>query len=86
MKNLSSLLEKFKKSLGKDVLNKEFIVLCIENFCHFTLDPKEIGIKENVLEISSTPAKNNTIKLKEEAILDRINSERNLGITKIFYK
>lgn len=86
MKNLNSLLERFKKSLGLDVLTKEEVLLTILKYTEIKLTPKEISLKNGVLEINSSPTKNNEIRLKEEKILYFLNTERGISINKIFYK
>ncbi len=86
MKNLSSLLERFSKSLGKDVLAKEAVITAIFDLSSVELKPEEIMIKEGVLEICSTPGKNNAIRLKEERIIDMLRNERGIKLSKIFYK
>ncbi|MHB0978305.1 MAG: hypothetical protein ACYC1K_02820 [Minisyncoccota bacterium] len=86
MKTLSALLERFKKSLGKDTVNKDLIISIIENFVGIRLKAEEVNIKEATLEIISSPAKKNEIKLKEEQILFEIRAQTHQNISRIFYK
>ena len=87
MKDLSSLLGRFLKSLGKDVLAKETVVEAVERATGFSLAPDEISIKENILTFSiNSQAKKNEIRLKEEKILDEIHGRTGQNINKIFYK
>ncbi len=86
MKTLSTLLERFKKSLGKDTINKDLIISTIENSVGIRLKKEEVNIKESILEIFSSPAKKNEIKLKEEQILSEIHAQTRQNISRIFYK
>ena len=86
MQNLSSLLDRFKKSLGKDVLSKEAVIDCVESFASIKLKVEEISIKENVLEIKTNAGKKNEIRLKEDLILDTLQTRCGLPINRIFYK
>ncbi len=86
MRTLSALLERFKKSLGKDTVNKELIISIVENVVNIKLKPEEVNIKESVLEIISSPAKKNEIKLKEELILSEIRIQTHQNVSRIFYK
>lgn len=86
MKTLNTLLERFKKSLGKDVLAKEEILKCVESCTNIILTPKEVSLKNGVLEINTSPTKNNEIRLKEEKILHFLNNSRGISVNKIFYK
>lgn len=86
MKTLSSLLERFKKSLGKDTVNKDLIISVIESAVSIKLKQEEVNIKESTLEINSSPAKKNEIKLKEDLILSEIRAQTHQNISRIFYK
>ncbi len=86
MKNLSSLLERFKKSLGKDTLAREAVINCVESFSSVKLKAEEISIKENVLEIKTSSMKKNEIRLKELLILDALQTRFGLPINRIFYR
>lgn len=86
MKNLSELLERFTKSLGKDTFVRNSIIDSIENIVSIKISLDEISVKEGVLEISSTPGKNNAIRLKESQIIDSLKNERGIRISRIFYK
>lgn len=86
MRNLSSLLERFKKSLGKDTLAREAVINCVESLTSIKLGLEEISIKENVLEIKTSAGKKNEIRLKEDLILDTLQTRFGLPINRIFYK
>ena len=86
MKNLNSLLERFKKSLGDDADLKKEIVKCIENNTKIKLEEKNIFIKNGILDINTTPVKQNEIRMKEDRIIHFLNTERGMFINKIFYK
>lgn len=80
MKDLFSLLKRFSKSLNKDVLAKETIVKVIKNRTQIELKPENITLKDGVLEITSSPGINNSIKLKEEII------KKEAGVARVLYK
>jgi hypothetical protein len=86
MLNLDTLLGRFRKSLGKNLLAKEAIIESVEASTGIHLNPDEINIKEFTLEIRSSPLKKNEIKLHEEAILAQIRAKTNQNINKVFYK
>jgi hypothetical protein len=86
MLNLESLLERFRKSIGRNVLAKESVVFAVESVTGIKLKPEEISIKEFTLEINSSPVKKNEIKLKEEKVLSEIRNQTGQNITKVFYK
>ena len=86
MKNLNSLLERFKKSLGDDSHTKQEIIKCVESYTKIKLDNKEVSVKNGVLEINTTPTKLNELRLKEDKILYFLKTERGLNLNKIFYK
>ncbi len=86
MKNILSLLERFKKLLDKDDLIKESIVNIVKERTRVTLDPSKINLKEGVLEITASPAGKNEIRLKEEIIKDELKEVQKIVITRILYK
>lgn len=86
MKTLSSLLERFKKSLGKSTINKDAVIFAVEKLTSIKLKPEEISIRDTVLEIISTPSKKNEIKLKEGLILSEVHAQTGQNISRIFYK
>lgn len=85
MKNISSLLGRFFKSVGRDILSREIILEVIKSETRIGLTPDDIGLKEGVLEIRTTSLKQNEIRLKEKTILE-ILKERDVLVTRIFYK
>lgn len=86
MKNLFSLLEKFKNSLGKDALIKESVINTIKEKTKGNIAPEKINFKEGVLEIEAGSALKNEIKLKEELIKDELREVRGINIVRILYK
>jgi hypothetical protein len=86
MLNLDTLLDRFKKSLGKDVLAKEAVVSVVEGTIGIRLQPQEITLKDFMLEINTSPIKKNEIRLNEAEILAGIRARTGQNITKIFYK
>jgi len=86
MLDLDTLLKKFKKSINKNVLEKEAVIFAVESETGIRLLPEEIDIKNFNLEIFSSPIKKNEIKLHEKEILAQIRANTNQNINKIFYK
>lgn len=86
MKTLSSLLERFKKSLGKSTVNKDAVILAVEKVVNIKLKPEEINIKDAVLEIISSPSKKSEIRLKEELVLSEVRLQTGQNVSRIFYK
>ncbi len=86
MKNLLSLLERFSKSLNKDTFTKEAIVSVIHNRTKILLAIENLSLKEGVLEIVSSPAVNNEIRLKEDVIRDELKEVHKLPIRRVIYK
>ena len=86
MRVLSSLLERFKKSLGQDTTNKNLIALIIESSTNIKTKPEEINIREFTLEITTSPIKKSEIKMKENFILSEIRAQTKQNISRILYK
>lgn len=86
MQNLSSLLVRFAKSLGQDTVSKESVISCVRESLHFELEPQQVNVKGDTLEISTSAIKKNEIKLHEEKLLAEINLRGNLRLKRIFYK
>lgn len=84
MKNLSNLLERFAKSLGRSTLELEIIQKSIEDVCRIILPKEDISLKEGVLTIRTSPAKQNTLCLKEEKFLN-VLKERGVKVQRIVY-
>ena len=80
MKNLLSLLGRFRNSLTKDTLLKEQARAVIEEEIHVTLSVESVSLKDGRLEVSASPVVYSEIKLKEEIIKKR------LSLSRIFYK
>lgn len=86
METLSSLLGRFRKSIGRNILAKESIISAVDSVAGINLSPEEINIKEFVLEISSSPIKKNEIRLHEREVLAQVRALTGQNISKIFYK
>jgi len=86
MRTLGALLERFKKSLGRDTSNKDLVISIINSATGIKLNSEDINIKGFVLEITSSPAKKNEIKLKEGIILSEVCVQTKQNISRIFYK
>ena len=86
MLDLEKLLDRFRKSLGRNVLAKESIAQAIEMVSGIKLLPEEINLKEFTLEINTSPIKKNEVRLKENQILVEVRARTGQNINKIFYK
>jgi hypothetical protein len=85
MKNISSLLERFSRSIGRDVLAKGAVVACVKEFCGFEITPEDVSIKDGALRIKTSPAKRNEIHLNEAKILNKLQEQGGQKIIKILY-
>lgn len=86
MENLSKLLERFAKVLNKDRNVKEVVSQVVLARTRVSLSHESISLKEGVLEINTSPAAKNEIRLKEEAILNELKELHKLPISRILYK
>ncbi|MDB5266778.1 MAG: hypothetical protein JWN89_593 [Parcubacteria group bacterium] len=86
MKDLTSLLGRFLRSLGVDTGSREAVKEIIRGLSGITLTLEEISIKEGVLVITSTPGKNNALRLKEDRILEALRAQNGLHVNKILYR
>lgn len=85
MKTISSLLERFSRSLGKDVLAKEAVIASVKQCCGFEISPDDTSIKDGNLRIKTSPAKKSEINLNEAKILNAVREKTGQKITKILY-
>jgi hypothetical protein len=85
MRHLSALLERFKRSLGKDTGNKDAVIAVVQESTGITLKPEEINISNFTLEITSTPPKKHEIRMREEKILSEVRTRTHQNISRIFY-
>jgi hypothetical protein len=85
MKTLSNLLERFSRSLGKDVVAKEAVIVCIKELCGFDISPEDISIKDGALRIKASPSKKNEINIHEAQILSGVRERTGQKISKILY-
>lgn len=86
MIDLGSLLGRFKKSIGRNILAKESVISAVDSVVGINLSPEEINIKEFVLEIDSSSIKKNEIRLHEREVLAQVRALTGQNISKIFYK
>ena len=86
MINLNTLLNRFKKSLDRNVFIKEAVVFVVENVTGIKLSPEDIDLKNFTLEINTSPIKKNEIRLNQEEILAGVRAKTGQNISKIFFK
>ncbi|MES2213834.1 MAG: hypothetical protein V4465_00360 [Patescibacteria group bacterium] len=86
MKDLSSFLGRFLKSLGVDTGSREAVRDSIKNLTGIELSLEEISIKEGTLIVASTPGKHTALRLKEERILEALKAQKGLPVNKILYR
>ena len=85
MRNLTSLLERFSKILDKDSAVKERISEIIQKETGAQLPPKDISIKNHVLEITAGSAFKNEIRMKEERINASLKEE-GIFVSRVLYR
>ncbi len=86
MKTLQDLLTRISKSLGRDVVGRGVVLKCIKEVAGFDLNPEDIAIKGDTLEVVASPTKKNEIKLHETEILSEITKTGGLRLSRILYK
>ncbi|MEK7227510.1 MAG: hypothetical protein AAB641_01300 [Patescibacteria group bacterium] len=82
MKNLSRLLERFSNILNRNTETKNTIIKIIKDKTNIELKSDRINLRNGVLEIESSPAAKNEIKLKEEFIVNELKG----FVSRILYK
>ncbi|MEK7176174.1 MAG: hypothetical protein AAB695_02240 [Patescibacteria group bacterium] len=80
MKNLLELLDRFSKVLNKNTETKNTIIRIIKEKTNIELKSNQINLKNDVLEIESSPTIKNEIKLKEDFL------KQELKVSRILYK
>ena len=86
MEKLSSLLERFVEILNKGAITKENIAKTIFNIAKVNLNPKNLHLKNGVLEISASAPAKNEIRLKEEIIKAELKEIYKISILRVLYK
>ena len=85
MINLLDLLDRFSKSLNKDLLIKELIIKIIKEKTKVSLNPDNLSLKDGVLQINSSSTAKNEISLKELYIKENLASKK-IFISRFLYK
>jgi hypothetical protein len=85
MKDLGDLLNRFKRSLDKDVEGREAVTTCVRDLLGFDIRLQDVTFKAHTIRIKTSPAKRNAIKLEEERLLSLIRLKTNLNIDRILY-
>ncbi|MSR87798.1 MAG: hypothetical protein EXS69_01360 [Candidatus Zambryskibacteria bacterium] len=86
MKNLFSLLERFRKVLNKDTLTKEVIIKVVADKTRVKLLSEWILLRDGVLEITAGASAKNEISLREELIKSELKEAHQILISKFLYK
>ena len=86
MKSIGSILERLKKTLGKDTFLKEALTDSIMRATGISVDQKTVSIKGTVLEIEASPAKKSEIRMKEKEIIRFFEETSGQKASRIFYK
>jgi hypothetical protein len=86
MKDLFKLLERFTNSLNKDEVTRQMVATVISDRIGVPFNPENVSIKNGVLQLSSSPALNNEIRLKEDSIRQELKETRNINILRVLYK
>lgn len=85
MKDIGDLLNRFKKSLDKDVGMREAVAECVKEILKFDIRLQDVTLKADTIRIKTSPAKRNAIKLEEAKILSQIRLRTKLNLNKILY-
>lgn len=84
-RNFSSLnyfLDKFKKIIGENTQNKDFIIESIEKELCKKIDKDNIKISKNILYLNISPMFKNEIYMRKERVLKSLK-EKNINIIDI---
>lgn len=85
MEELNKLLGRVKQSLDRDVNDREIVALCIREIFGFDVRLEDISIKNDTLRIQTSPVKRNEIKLKEDALLEKVSQRTKLKLKNVAY-
>jgi hypothetical protein len=85
MKALSNLLSRLKLSLDSDLSAKESIVSCLTESVGFALPVKDVSLKEDRIEIKTSPTKKNEIMLHEKEILEKVRARTDRKVNRVLY-
>lgn len=80
--SLNSFLDKFKKIIGENTQNKDFIIESIEKELHKKIDKNNIKISKNILYLNISPIFKNEIYMRKEKILKSLE-EKNINVIDI---
>lgn len=86
MRDIGSILQRIRRVLGKDTEIKNAVAECIKGAAGFNIAEDDIELKDGVLIITSSPAKNSAIRLKEAEILREIKERCGVNIVRILYR
>ncbi len=86
MENLHKLLERFKRSLDKDLVARAAVMEAVKKVTGAALKEENISIKDGVLGISAGATLKNELKIKEKAVLEELKNTHHVRIGRILYK
>lgn len=85
MKDLGDLLNRFKRSLDKDVEGREIVTSVVKEVVGFDIRLEDVSFKANTVRIKTSPAKRSAIKLEDMRILALVRERTKLAIDRIVY-
>ncbi|MBX4198828.1 hypothetical protein KW800_00940 [Candidatus Parcubacteria bacterium] len=85
MEGLDNLLNRFKRSLGRDVETREIVARCVKDATGLDIRLEDISVKNDTLRIKTSPTKRNSIKLEEAKVLSQARLETKINFKKIVY-
>ena len=85
MKNLESLLQRFRKSLFADEERKNLVSSKIKELTGVLIPEEKIFYKDGVLELEASSAAKNEIRLKEERIIAELD-KLSLRVKRVLYR
>lgn len=85
MKDLGDLLNRFKRSLDRDIEVREAVAMCVKEVLGFDIRLQDVMLKADTIRIKTSPAKRNAIKLEESRLLAKICLRTKLNLQRIVY-
>jgi hypothetical protein len=76
VENLRNLLERFSRSLDRNTAAKEAVISAVSNHTKISLSPKDISIRDGVLEITASAVAKSEINLKTRLILAELKAQK----------
>jgi hypothetical protein len=85
MKKIDDLLGRFYKSLLGSERTKEVVVGVIQEIAGVGVEKEKVFYRDGVLKLEISPVAKNQIKIKEEAILRRLQEAHSIRVGRVLY-